>query len=49
METIFEYVPEHYVGRYPCATIKIKESQLTPKIKSEIEEKLGEIKVELIQ
>ncbi len=44
MEIVFEYVPEHYVGNYPCATIKIKKSQHTPKIESEINEALENIR-----
>ena len=40
MKVVFELVPEHYVGDYPIATVKIKESQLTPKVRSEIADAL---------
>jgi len=38
----FEYIPEHFVGDYPCIVVKIKESQLTSKLRSEICECLKE-------
>ena len=44
MEVSFEYVPEHYVGEYPCAIIRIKKSDLTPKKESEIRESLGDLR-----
>lgn len=40
MEVSFEYVPENYVGEYPYAIIRIKKSQLTPKLESVIMEHL---------
>jgi len=42
MQISFEFVPEYYEGEYPYAIIRIKKSQLTPKIESEIREKITE-------
>lgn len=37
-EIYFEYVPENYVGKFPSATIKLKKSQDTPRIRQQIKE-----------
>ena len=44
MKAVFEFVPEHYTGGYPVAIIRIKKSQLTPLLQSEIEEALEKFK-----
>lgn len=43
MKVSFEYIPEHYSGEYPYAIVRIKESQLTPKVESKIKEIIEEI------
>jgi len=49
MKVSFEYIPEYYVGEYPYAIIRIKESQLTPKVESEIKDLLAGYKSKLFK
>lgn len=43
MDTSFEFIPENYDGSFPYCVVRIKQSQLTPKLESEIREAIGNI------
>lgn len=46
MQVSFEHIPENYIGAYPYAIIRLKESQLTPHLESNIREALKDFKSE---
>jgi len=49
MDVSFEFIPEEYEGNYPYIVLRIKQSQLTPNLRSRIEEILNKLHIELLE
>lgn len=45
MDTSFEFIPEEYGGNFPYCVVRIKKSQLTPRLESFIRESIGNIDI----
>ncbi len=48
MDVSFEFIPEEYEGNYPYIVLRIKQSQLTPNLRSRIEEILNKLHIEVV-
>ena len=45
VDVSFEFIPEDYEGHYPYIVVRIKQSQLSPNLRSKIEDILRQLEV----